>query len=88
MGDSMNFDHDDYRKIKHGVAGKLGSSLYCLINLQGFCMSFMIFDLRAKTFRPCPQTEAPLMCMERLMTRRYIFAMLIIHITSNLLLLC
>ena len=34
-------------------------------------MSFMIFDLRASTLRSYPQTEATLMCMERLKMRRY-----------------
>jgi hypothetical protein len=33
--------------------------------------SFMLFDLKASTFRPYPQTEATLMSMEHLMTSRY-----------------
>ncbi len=31
--------------------------LICRTNSRGFCMSFMLFGLKAQTFRPCPQTD-------------------------------
>ncbi len=40
-------------------------------NSRGFCMSFMLFDLKASTFLPYQQTEATLMSMQHLMTSRY-----------------
>ncbi len=42
------------------------------INLQGFCVSFMIFGCWASVIRLYPLTEASLMCIEPLITIRYI----------------
>ena len=75
-GQHGGFDALDYRKIRHGNAGKLGTydmtfSQFCLTNLQGFCLSFMLIDLKASTFRTYPQTEVTLMCTEHFLMIRY-----------------
>ena len=47
-GQHGGYDALDYRKIKHGNAGPLVSflsSLCCLINSLGFCLSFTLVDL-------------------------------------------
>ena len=70
MGDLMPLILERSSMVMQGSWATLRSSLCCQINSQGFCISFMIFDLRASTFR-CIPPEATLMCMERLEMRRY-----------------
>ena len=58
-----------------GMQENWATTLYFLIcetNSQGFCMSFMHFDLKAKTFCPYPQTEATLMCMGHMRMSRFV----------------
>ena len=47
-------------------------SLFCLTSLQGFCLSFMLIDLKASTFPSYQQTGVILMCTEHFRIIRYI----------------
>jgi hypothetical protein len=61
-------------RIKHGDAGKVRNYpilAYLPDKFARFLYEFMLFDLKASTFRPYPQTEATLMSMKHLMTSRY-----------------
>ncbi len=74
-GQHGGFDALDYRKIKHGDAGKLGKYLTsfqcCPTNLRGLYMSFMISGSLASICPPYQLIEATLMCMVQSITIRY-----------------
>ena len=63
MGGSMPLIIGRSSLVMPGNWATIPCSLCCRTNSQGFCLSFMHFDLRASTFRPYPQTKATLMCM-------------------------
>jgi hypothetical protein len=73
-GQHGGFDALDYRKIKHGDAGKLGNYSILSVLPDKFARFHEFHDYRfesleSSTFCACQQTEATLMCMERLKMR-------------------
>jgi hypothetical protein len=58
MGDLMPLILEGSSMVMQGSWATLRSSLCCQINSQGFCLTFMIFDLRASTFRCIPPLPA------------------------------
>jgi hypothetical protein len=67
-GQHGGFDALDYRKIKHGDAGKLGN--YSILSVLPDKFARFLYDFHDYRFLslglpPCQQTEATLMCMER-----------------------
>jgi hypothetical protein len=71
-GQHGGFDALDYRKIKHGDAGKLGN--YSILSVLPDNFARFLFEFHDYRFlsldRPCQQTEATLMCMECWRMRR------------------
>jgi hypothetical protein len=59
-GQHGGFDALDYRKIRQGKFGKLGTYeffLFCLTSLRGFFSSFTLINSTASISPSYPQTE-------------------------------
>ena len=70
----FRLEYMDYRKIKHRDAGPLG--IYPILsvlpdNLPGFCLSFILFGLKASTSHHCPPTAVTSMRMALLKMIRW-----------------